>query len=233
VDVSVDLRDWAARKRRIGQRGSQTEMMRGMVKLHYPLAWSSVAAALELELPAPARDEAEAIARGCGCGDAPARHCNACHAGRTQQQKEASGFSGRDMQSLAGSEIELSDHARDGGRHARAQRLFHRPERLGGVWGRDQNHAGGIKTKAVETMAIRPAKGGEPAGRGDERERRAWTDPAQHCRHDRGCRNRWPPARPRAGRLARPPSAGWPSMPAGRGQRQRTGGDALLYQQAA
>src|SRR5262245_40916730 len=117
--VRVDMRDWAARKRRIGQRGSQTEMMRGMIELHYPLTWSSVAAAFELELPAPARDEAEAVARGSLCGDAPARHGDAGHAGGAQQQQQAAGFSGRDMQSLARSEIKLSDHARDGGRHAR------------------------------------------------------------------------------------------------------------------
>src|SRR5215468_8504371 len=80
VDVSVD--DCAARKRRIGQRGSQTEMMRGMIELHYPLAWSSVAAAFELELPTPARDEAEAVARGFLRGDAPARHRDAGHDGR-------------------------------------------------------------------------------------------------------------------------------------------------------
>src|SRR5262245_3481130 len=131
--VRVDMRDWAARKRRIGQRGSQTEMMRGMIELHYPLAGSSVAAALELELPAPVRDEAEAVARGLLGGDAPARHRDTGHARGPQQQKKAPGFSGRDMQPLAGSEIEFSDHARDSGRHARAQRLFHRPERLGGV----------------------------------------------------------------------------------------------------
>src|SRR5262245_57338693 len=125
--VSVDLRDWAARKRRIGQRGSQTEMMRGMIKLHSPLSRSSVAAALELELPAPARDEAEAVARGLLGSDAPARHRDAGHAGQAQKQKQAPGFSGCDMQSLARSEIELSDYARDGGRHARAQRLFHCP----------------------------------------------------------------------------------------------------------
>src|SRR4051812_21256397 len=106
--VDVGVRNWAARKRRIGQRGSQTEMMRGMVKLHYPLAWSSVAAALELELPAPARDEVEAVARGLLGGDAPARHRDAGHSGRAQQQQQAAGFSGGDMQSLARSEIELS-----------------------------------------------------------------------------------------------------------------------------
>ena len=92
------------------------------------------------------------------------------------------------MQSLAGSEIELSDYARDGGRHGRAQCLFHRPERLRGVGGRDQNHAGGIKTKTVEAMAIRTAKRGEAAGRGDEKERGAWTDPAQRRRREaEGC----------------------------------------------
>src|SRR5690242_21269493 len=80
--TGVGVDDCAARKRRIGQRGSQTEMMRGMIELHYPLTWSSVAAALELELPAPARDEAEAVARGFLGGDAPARHRDTGHAGR-------------------------------------------------------------------------------------------------------------------------------------------------------
>src|SRR5215510_11508216 len=117
ADAGVDVRDWAARKRRIGQRGSQTEMMRGMIELHYPLTWSSVAAALELDLPAPAREEAEAVARRARGGDAPARHRDTGHAGRAQQQQQAAGFSGRDMQPLAGSEIEFSNHARDGGRH--------------------------------------------------------------------------------------------------------------------
>jgi hypothetical protein len=37
-------------------------------------------------------------------------------------------------------------------------------------------------------MAVGAAKGGEAAGRGDEEERRAWTDPAQHRRHEaEGC----------------------------------------------
>src|SRR5262245_56509602 len=98
ADAGVD--DCAARKRRIGQRGSQTEMMRGMIELHYPLTWSSVAATLELDLPAPARDEAEAVARGFLGGDAPARHRDTGHAGRAQQQQQAAGFSGRDMQPL-------------------------------------------------------------------------------------------------------------------------------------
>jgi hypothetical protein len=152
------------------------------------LAGSSVAAALELELPAPARDEAEAVARGSLGGDAPARHRDAGHSGRAQQQKEAAGFSSGDMQSLARSEIELSDHARDGGRHAGAQRLFHRPERLRGVGGRDQNHAGGIKAKAVEAMTIRTAKRGEAAGRSDEEEWRAGANPAQRRRYEtEGC----------------------------------------------
>src|SRR5215470_6622955 len=82
--VDMGVRDCAARKRRIGQRGSQTEMMRGMIELHYPLAWSSVTAALKLELPAPAHDEAEAVARSFLGGNAPARHRDACHAGRAQ-----------------------------------------------------------------------------------------------------------------------------------------------------
>src|SRR5215510_16169504 len=180
--------DWAARKRRIGQRGSQTEMMRGMIELHYPLARSAVAATLEPHLPAPARDQAEAVERG-GCGgDAPACHRDARHAGRPQQQQEAACCSGGEVQSLARSEIELPNHARDGRRRSRVERFFHGPERLRGVLGLDQNHAGGIKTEAIEAMAIAAPECREAAGRGDKKDRgAAWVYgayPAQHCCHE-------------------------------------------------
>src|SRR5258708_21252616 len=59
--------------RKIGQRGSQTETMRDMIVLHYPLARPSVATALELQMPARPRDEAETVARGFRGADAPAR----------------------------------------------------------------------------------------------------------------------------------------------------------------
>src|SRR6185295_15877308 len=65
------LRACAARNRRIGQRGSQTETMRDMIKLHYPFVRSSVAAALQLQPPPPAHDQAETVARGLGGADAP------------------------------------------------------------------------------------------------------------------------------------------------------------------
>src|SRR6202043_3534497 len=63
----------AARARKIGQRGSQTETMRDMIVLHYPFTRPSVAAALELQMPARLRDEAETVARSCRGADAPAR----------------------------------------------------------------------------------------------------------------------------------------------------------------
>src|SRR5262245_43248180 len=154
ADAGMDVRDWAARKRRIGQRGSKTETMRGMIELHYPLARSAVAAVLEPHLPAPARDQAEAVERGGCSGDAPARHRDARHAGRSQQQEEAACCCGGEVQSLARSEIKLPDHARDGRRCRRVERLFHGPERLRGVLGLDQNHARGIKTETVEPMAV-------------------------------------------------------------------------------
>src|SRR5215467_11602042 len=119
VGVHVDVHGWAARKRRIGQRGSQTETMRGMIELHYPLARSAIAAALELELPAPARDQAEAVECGGYGSNAPARYRDAGHAGRSQQQQQTSCGSGGEVQSLARSEIELPDHARDRRRRSR------------------------------------------------------------------------------------------------------------------
>src|SRR5262245_52070544 len=171
ADAGVDVRDWAARKRRIGQRGSQTETMRGMIELHYPLARSAVAAALEPHLPAPARHETEAVeCGGCG-GDVPARHCDARHARRSQQQQQAFRGSGGEVQSLTCSEIELPDHARNGRRCSRVERLFHGPERLRGVLRLDQNHASGIKPEAVEAMAGGTAERRETAGRGDKEKR--------------------------------------------------------------
>src|SRR5262245_3928784 len=167
----ADAGGCAARKRRIGQRGSQTETMRGMIELHYPLARSAVAAALEPHLPAPARHETEAVERG-GCGgDAPARHCDARHARRSQQQQQAFRGSGGEVQSLARSEIELPDHAGNGRRRSRVERLFHGPERLRGVLRIDQNHASGMKPDAVQAMAGGTAKRRETAGRGDKEKR--------------------------------------------------------------
>src|SRR5258708_12658462 len=64
---------WTARKRRIGQRGSQTETIRGMIELHQPFPRPPVAAPLERHFPACARDQPEAVARGLGRADAPAR----------------------------------------------------------------------------------------------------------------------------------------------------------------
>jgi len=86
------------------------------------------------------------------------------------------------MQSLTGSEIELADHARDGRRRSRAQRLLHGPERLRGVLGLDQNDAPWIETEAVEAMTVGAATGRKPAGRGDKQEP-ALRHPAQQRCH--------------------------------------------------
>jgi hypothetical protein len=128
---------------------------------------------LEPYLPAPTRDQAESVERGSCGGDAPARHRDAGHARRSQQQQETPRGSGGEVQSLARSEIKFPDHARDGRWRSRVERFFHGPERLRCVLGLDQNHAGWIKPEAIEAMAVEAAEGREAARRGDEKERGA------------------------------------------------------------
>src|SRR6202042_1236776 len=122
----------AARKRRIGQRGSQTETMRDMIVLHYPFARPSVAATFEMQMPSRMCEQPEAVARGFGGADAPARCRGACFQRRcgAQQQKRQAAIMGRQLQFLTGLEIELVDHANDGRRRARMQSFRKRPERL-------------------------------------------------------------------------------------------------------
>src|SRR5580658_4271443 len=91
-----------ARKRRIGQRGNQTETMRDMIVLHHPFACASVAAALQHQPPACARDQAEAIARGGKRSDAPARRCGARlqNFRGAEQEKRQARIGGGVLQSL-------------------------------------------------------------------------------------------------------------------------------------
>src|SRR5271170_4035889 len=112
----------AARARRIGQRGSQTETMRDMIVLHDPFTGASVAAAFKREPPARTHDQAEAVARGGSRADTPACCCRArFQVRRRPQQKERQAtIRGGEMQPLTGFQIELVDDAGDGGRRARA-----------------------------------------------------------------------------------------------------------------
>ena len=75
------------------------------------------------------------------------------------------------MQLLAGFQIELVDHAGDGLRRRRTQRLLHGPERLFAVRRLDQDQTGGIETESVEAMAMQPAVFAKPISRHDEDDR--------------------------------------------------------------
>ena len=84
---------------------------------------------------------------------------------------------------MARSEIEFPDHARNRRRRSRVERFFHGPERLRGVLGLDQNHAGGIKPEAIEAMTVDASERREAARRGDKKERTR-TYAAQYRRHE-------------------------------------------------
>src|SRR5262249_60257841 len=66
---------------------------------------------------------------------------------------------------------------------SRVERFFHGPERLRGVLGLDQNHAGGIKPEAIEAMTVDASERREAARRGDKKERTR-TYAAQYRRHE-------------------------------------------------
>lgn len=89
------------------------------------------------------------------------------------QEKREARASRREMQSTARLEIEaLAEHARDCGRHGRAQRLFERPKRLRFILCLDQDQARRGEAERVEPMAMRPAIVVKAARRQDEQERR-------------------------------------------------------------
>ena len=88
------------------------------------------------------------------------------------------------MQSLTRLEIERVDHAGDGGRSARAQRLLHGPQRLRRVCRLDQDHTGRIETESMETMTVRNSIAGKTADRQDEQERPAVRHAAQQRRDE-------------------------------------------------
>ena len=105
----------AARKRWIGQRGSQTETMRDMIVLHYPFARPSVATAFELQMPSrAARRGRSGRARLPPCRRAsasPPRLLPSVGAGRNNKSGKPA-IAGGELQLLAGLEIEPVDHRR-------------------------------------------------------------------------------------------------------------------------
>ena len=66
-------------------------------------------------------------------------------------------IAGGELQPLAGLQIELVDHAGDGGRRRRTQRFLHGPQGFFAVRGLDQDQAGGIETETVQAMTVKPA----------------------------------------------------------------------------
>jgi hypothetical protein len=74
------------------------------------------------------------------------------------------------MQPLAQFQIELVDHADDGGRRSRAQRLLDRPQGFSAVRRLDQDQARRIEAEVLEAMAMKPAVWAKPEGRHDEDE---------------------------------------------------------------
>src|SRR5580692_127723 len=147
----------AASVRRIGQRGSQTETMRDMIVLHYPLTRPSVATAFEMQTPARAYDEPEAITRRFRGADAPAggRRARFQRRCRPQQKERQAGIAGGKLQSLAGSQIELVDRTDHGGGRARMQRFLDRPKRFLAVRSLDQDQAVRVEAERVQPMTMK------------------------------------------------------------------------------
>ena len=81
---------------------------------------------------------------------------------RPQQQQGQARAPGRQLQSLAGLEVEPhSDCTCYGNRRSRAQGFFDGPQGLPLLPGLDQDHAGRIETQGIEAMAMRAAAVGE------------------------------------------------------------------------
>src|ERR1700734_2387901 len=189
----------AARKRVIGQRGSQTETMRDMIVLHLPFPRTSVAAAFKLQVPARSRDKPETVAHGFRHTDAPARRRGAGfeRLRRPDEKQRQAGIARGELQFLAGLQIEPVDHPDDRLWHTRMQSLRHGPEGFFPVRRLDQSDADRIEAEAVETMSAKAAMVALPIGRHDEEEGAARRQAAQP-RHDeteggrkRACRFRY------------------------------------------
>ena len=106
---------------------------------------------------------------------------------RPQQQQRQAAIAGRELQFLAGLEIEPVDHPRDGCRCARVQRFRHGPESFLALRRLDQNEARGVKSEAVEAMAKKTAAvtaGLASLDWHDEDERAPRLQTRQDCHHE-------------------------------------------------
>jgi hypothetical protein len=123
-------------------------------------------------MPARAREEAEAVACGRGGSDAPARGRRARfqELRLPQEEQRQACLHGGEMQPLAQFQIELVDHAGDGGRRTRTQRLFHGPEGFVAVPGLGQDQTTRIEAETIAAMAMRTAIFAQSIGRHDEEE---------------------------------------------------------------
>jgi len=118
--------------------------------------------------------KAETIARGLCGSDPPTRRRRArSHLrGRAEENEREARISRREMQPSACLEIELlTDRARDGGGHARAQCFLERPKSLHLVFCLDQDQASRGKAELVEPMSMRMAVSRKPSRRDDEKHR--------------------------------------------------------------
>ena len=116
------------------------------------------------------RDQAEAVADGGRRSDAPAcrRGAGFQNFRRTQQKERHAGIGGGELQSLAQSQIELVDHAGDGGDRARMQRFLQRPQSLFAMRGPDQDQAAWIEAERTDAVAVRTAVIAQPVSRKNE-----------------------------------------------------------------
>ncbi len=124
-------------------------------------------------MPSRARQQAEAVARGRCRSDAPTRGCRArfqklC---LSQQEQRQAGIHGGEMQPLAQFQIELVDHAGDGGRRTRTQRLFEGPQSFLAMRGFDQDQTSRVEAKTMAAVTMRTAIFAQPIGRHDKQER--------------------------------------------------------------
>ena len=118
-------------------------------------------------------DQPEAVARGFGSADAPAR-CRGAGLQRRcgpQQQKRQPAIMGRQLQFLAGLEVELIDHADDGCRRARMQSFRKRPERLFAMRRFGEHHTRRTETERLQPMSGQTAMPVLPIGRHDDDKR--------------------------------------------------------------
>ena len=112
------------------------------------------------------------VARGFRRADAPARRRRTRFQilRRPHKKKRQAGIGGSEMQPLARFQIELVDKAGNGGRRARTQRLFQRPERVAAVRRLHQEDVRRVETQCAQSMTVETAVFAKPIGGQDEDE---------------------------------------------------------------